>query len=90
MTFLLLLDTDLGPAKKGDRIQLQPPPGQDAWNWLGRQVRQFALALEANFTPGGNPATRGSAGLRLLASALVGGLLSHPFMATSEAQTIMT
>jgi superfamily II DNA or RNA helicase len=71
-TFLLVPDTDLGPAKKGDRIQLAPPTGEDPWKWMGRQVLSFARTLESDLAPAGDPETRGRAVLRLLACALLG------------------
>lgn len=70
--FLLLLDQDLGPARKGERIELRPPPGVDAWKWLTRQVQEFATMLESKLAPAGDPAMRGRAALRLLACTLLG------------------
>jgi len=68
----LLPDTDLGPAKAGAVFTLTLPPGEDPWKWLGRQVLQFARTLDSKLTPAADPATRGSAVLRLLACALLG------------------
>lgn len=68
----LLSDTDLGPAKAGQVFPLTLPTGEDAWKWLGRQVLQFARTLDSKLTPAADPATRGSAALRLLACALLG------------------
>jgi superfamily II DNA or RNA helicase len=69
---LILLDADVGPARKGDRIELRPPPGVDAWKWLTRQVHQFAMLLDSAPAPAGEPAMRGRTVLRLLACSLLG------------------
>jgi SNF2 family DNA or RNA helicase len=70
--FLLSLDADRGPGKKGETIQVRPPPNEDAWRWLTRQTHQVATMLDAPFAPEGDPAARGRAVLRLLACALLG------------------
>jgi hypothetical protein len=62
---LILLDADVAPARKGDRIELRPPPGRTL-EWLTRQVHQFAIMLDSKLAPW-VPALRGrvaaSAGL---------------------------
>ena len=70
--FLLLLDADLGPARKGERIELRPPSGEDAWKWLTRQAHQFATTLKSRLAPAGEPATRGRVVLRVLACSFLG------------------
>ena len=68
----LLTDTNLGLARAGEFFRLLPPPGEDFWKPLGRDVLEFARILESKLSASGDPATRGSAALRLLACARLG------------------
>lgn len=68
----LLTDTNLGPARAGEFFPLLTPPGEDFWKRLGRDVLEFARVLESKLSVSVDPATRGSAALRLLACARLG------------------